>query len=185
MLYCVVYFVPSALAKQVQPFREEYDPTARLIEPHLTIVFPVAGLSEDVLAEHIAGVLKSWSPFTIQLTGFSKSWDQWLFLLVGNGNERVVKLHDELYAGILAPHLRKDLDYVPHVGLGHFATAGERYDFTNPSAGTLDEQRYQRAIAEASALKLDFEATVSALHLIGLDESVTKVDILTRFVLEG
>jgi hypothetical protein len=96
----------------------------------------------------------------------------------------VVKLHDDLYAGILAPQQRKDLGFIPHVGLGHFATAGEPYDVTNPTAGTLDQQRYQRAIAEASALELDFEATVSAFHLIGVDESVTKVEKLTRFALE-
>ena len=184
MLYCVVYFVPPALAKQVQPFREEYDPTARLIEPHLTIVFPVARSSEEVLARHVERVLENWSPFTIQITGLSKSWDHWLFLLVGKGNEDVVKLHDELYAGILAPHLRKDLDYIPHVGLGHFATTGERYDVINPTAGTLDQQRYQRAIAEARTLELDFEAPVSALHLIAVDESVTKVEKLARFALQ-
>src|SRR2546426_1185981 len=133
MLYCVVYFLPSALAKQLQSFREEYDPTARLIEPHLTIVFPVAGLSKEVVAQHVGRVLEKWSPFTIQFTGFTKSWDQWLFLLVGRGNQQVVELHDQLYSGILAPHLWKDLDYVPHVGLGHFATTEERYDVLNPT----------------------------------------------------
>jgi 2'-5' RNA ligase superfamily protein len=184
VLYCVVYFVPSALAKQVQSFREEYDPTARLIEPHLTIVLPSAGLSKELVTRHVERVLRNWSLFTVQFTGLGKSWDHWLFLLVGKGNKDVVKLHDHLYAGVLAPQQRKGLEFIPHVGLGHFGTIGEPYDVTNPTAGTLDQQRYQRAITEASALKLDFEATVSALHLIGVDESVTKVEKLTRFALK-
>ena len=107
-----------------------------------------------------------------------------MFLLVGKGNQDVVKLHNDLHTGVLAPQQRKGLEFIPHVGLGHFGTIGEPYDVTNPTAGTLDQQRYQRAIAEASALKLDFEATVSALHLIGVDESVTKVEKMTSFVLK-
>jgi hypothetical protein len=87
MLYCVVYFVPSALAKQVQPFREEYDPTAHLIEPHLTIVFPLAGLSKELVTRHVERVLRSRSRFTIQFTGLGKSWDHWLLLLVRRRNK--------------------------------------------------------------------------------------------------
>lgn len=38
-----------------------------------------------------------------------------MFVVPDEGREPIVRLHHELYAGVLRPHLREDVGYVPHV----------------------------------------------------------------------
>lgn len=62
----------------------------------------------------------------------------------------MTRLHDRLYAGVLAPHLRRDIPYRPHLTVGRF-----------------------RAAAEAGALRqtVDMAATLDGLALLYLAPS--------------
>jgi 2'-5' RNA ligase len=120
------YFVvsnalPWLPEEPIGSFRRAYDPTVDLVGPHLTLVFPVpASIGRDAFREHIRDVVSRTPPFDIRLKGLEKSWDHWLFLLVAEGRDDVVALHDSLYTGILRPYLWTERPYVPHVGLGLF-----------------------------------------------------------------
>ena len=41
------------------------------------------------------------------------------FLVPDAGYSNIVKLHDRLYSGLFAPHLRFDIDFIPHIGIGN------------------------------------------------------------------
>ncbi|MBR1701840.1 MAG: hypothetical protein IJ716_07780 [Lachnospiraceae bacterium] len=75
----------------LEQIRDKYDPLAKLVRPHITIVFPFA--SEMSNMELI-------SSFEISLQGFCKHRDQfgnYLFLNVIKGAEQIIKIHDVLY----------------------------------------------------------------------------------------
>ena len=43
--------------------------------------------------------------------------DYYVFLVPDEGFSEVSRLHDALYTGRLAPNLRLDIPYVPHIGI--------------------------------------------------------------------
>jgi 2'-5' RNA ligase len=172
MYYAVVYY-PELDRDKVDPFRQKHDPYAALIAPHLPFVFPVPdSIGEEALVAHLEHVLSAWPPFDVHLSGFEKSWDHWLLLVAKEGREEVIRLHKDLYTGILAPHLRTEFEFIPHVGLGLFAV--EAYDPDDPKAGPWDEGKYRRALEEAARLDLDGWHRIERLVLIGLNETYTQ-----------
>ena len=38
-----------------------------------------------------------------------------VFVVPEEGHDQIARLHDELYAGVLRPHLREDIAFVPHI----------------------------------------------------------------------
>lgn len=173
MLHAVV-FEPELADAGVDAFRARYDPFSAVVRDHVTLVFPLPdSVSPAALVRHVREVAGRWSPFGLHLVGLEESWDRWLLLGAQEGRDEMVRLHDELYAGMLAPYLRTDLPYAPHVGLGLFA--GGSYDVLDPRVLPLDEERYHRARREAEALKLDFWRVVDRLTVLQLDEQIRRV----------
>lgn len=151
-----------------------YEPYANLLPEHLAFLKPVPeSIGIENLETHIKSILIKWKPFDVHFYGLEKSWDQWLFLVLREGNQLVIKLHDKLYGGILSPYLRKDLPYTPHVALGLFSK--EKYDVDNPTASlSLDSKKYQKAKAGFKNLILDFWRTIDQLTLVKINSDFTK-----------
>jgi len=40
------------------------------------------------------------------------------FLVPDTGYSNIVKFHDKLYSSVFAPHLRFDVDFIPHISIG-------------------------------------------------------------------
>src|SRR5258707_8886452 len=99
-MLAVVYF-PKIDSNDIDNFREKYDPHWRIIPPHITIVSPVSEISESQLIGHVEAVISDVKSFSIQLHGLTRTFDDCLFLLVKEGHEEIVNLHDELYSGML------------------------------------------------------------------------------------
>ena len=123
--YAVVYFPKTNLDK-VNSFREKYDINWQIVPPHITIVSPISEFSEDKLIEHIEKVTKDIKSFRIQLRGLVKTHDNCLFLMVKEGNEKIVALHDKLYSGILNLYMPIDFPFAPHITLGDFAKTDDK-----------------------------------------------------------
>jgi 2'-5' RNA ligase len=120
MYYALAHF-PNMDTTHIDLIRKKYDSTAHLVASHITIMFPVPDeIGENAFIKHIESILKNWRPFPIRLNGLYKSWDNWLFLTLKDGNAEVIRLYTQIYTGISQPYLRKDLDFVPHLGLGLF-----------------------------------------------------------------
>lgn len=113
----------------IQAFRADHDPQFRIVAPHVTLVFPLdEGLEEELVA-HVRQVTKS-SPklsFTLRCATMmpdlssGSSQAAHVFLTPDEGYSALVKLHDRLYTGPLAPYLRLDIPFVPHITVGQTA----------------------------------------------------------------
>ena len=183
MYYGLVHF-PNIDLNDINRIRSKYDPTADLIAPHIGVMPPVPdSIGELNLIHHIETVLRDWQPFSIQIRGFTKSWDHWLLLTLCAGNQKVVKLHDQIYAGPLTTYRRTDIEFIPHISLGLFVKSQKEYSFKNPELLEFDAQLYQRALCEAEALRLVFQCTIDKLHLIGLSDDFTNTSSVRVFSL--
>lgn len=176
MLYALV-FRPTIDTSKIDGFRRKYDPHVDLIQPHITLVFPIndKDIDKTLLEKHIKDILKNETTFKIHLHGLDKSWDHWLNLILKEGNDEVISLHDNLYTGILAPFFRKDLDYIPHIGIGLFVAENSGYKVADPTLQVLDENKYKMALREAESLNLDYWVALDNLELITIDDNATKI----------
>ena len=182
--FAVVNSLPWLPGEPIGSFRRAHYPTAHLVEPHLTVVFPVpATIGGDAFREHVRGVVSRTPSFDIRLRGLDKSWDHWLFLAVAEGIDKVIALHDALYTGVLLPHLWTQQPYVPHVGLGHFAEAQDTLDPLELRPRAFDRGRFDEARQEAEALHLDYTGRFDSVHICGLDEELTHVTPLEEIPL--
>ena len=169
MLIAVVFY-PRLDDPRLRDFRRSYDPTADLIEPHLTLVFPVPG-SPEALSEHVRKVVTHVEPFDLHIAGLKKTWDHWMYLAIREGSEVVVALHEELYGTSLAEHRRLDLTFEPHIGIGFFGLGD--YDPLDPTEIRLDEATYSTARVRAEELAIDEWRRVGELTIVRLADDLT------------
>jgi 2'-5' RNA ligase len=168
MAYALIHY-PAIDTAQINELRHKYDPQVDLLAPHITLVFPVLdSIGEAGLVAHIGNVLRNWRQFPLRLQGLKQSWDNCLFLLLQEGNAEVIHLHDELYTGMLAPYLRQDISYVPHVTLGSFAD---------------DAELCSQALSEAEHCPLDYRCVVDRLHLVRVNDDRSGIIWSKEFLL--
>ncbi len=177
--HALVHF-PNIEKTSIYALRHEHDPYRKLIDVHITIVFPT-NVERQLPENHIAEILAGWKPFPICLKGLFLSFDRWLFLTVEEGNDKLVSLFEAMYTGVLAAHRRHDIKYIPHVGLGYFGA--DEYNPVAPTAVPLDEARYHEALGKAEATNLEYGTQVDRLTLIELDDQLTKTSIVREFSL--
>jgi len=169
-MYYVLLHYPrfdNKTVENIETFRRKYDPFADSWKPHMPFIFPVPcdEIEEEKMTEHVETVLKRWKPFSIHIGGFAKSWDHLLLLLLRGGNEKAIALHDELYTGVLSPYLRRDIEYIPHIGIGLFVRKDAGYNTLDPKIVDFDAKLYSQALKEAESLKIDGFDTVDRLVL--------------------
>lgn len=161
------------LLDSISAIRKDYDPTAPFTKVHITVLFPVPGrVGEETLIDHIENVLNDWSPFEIELGGFHKTHDHWLFLTLSDGADQVKKLYRQLYSGMLEEFRREDIEFVPHIGLGLFMKAGTNYDWNNPKEADFDGGRYDEAMSRAKSLPLPARMLVEKLNMTRIPDEL-------------
>ena len=176
MYYGLVHF-PDIDTIDIQCLRQKYDPTARLIAPHITVMFPIPHrVGKNRMTRHIRHILGQWKPFPIRIRGLQKSWDHWLFLTLHEGKDRVIALYEEMYTGILYEYKRTDIPYIPHLSLGLFVEEGSNYNLKNPKSLECDEIRCHKARKEAEALNLDYRCIVDTFHLVRIADDFSSVE---------
>jgi hypothetical protein len=167
--YGLVYYpkFDGKTGENIKTFRRKYDPFVDSWQPHIPFIFPVPcnEVEEGKFTDHVETVLKNRKPFPIQIGGFTKSWDHWLFLLLKEGNGEAIALHDELYTGILSPYLRRDIEYIPHIGIGLFVRKDAGYNALDPKIVDFDAKLYSQALKEAESVKIDCFDTIDRLFL--------------------
>lgn len=105
--------------RSIEAFRARHDPQAARIEAHFTLVFPFDEKPTD-LEREIASVASSAKRFEFVIPGVrvvpeGDEEPQYVFLVPEEGAAELVTLHDRLYAGSLASHLRADPHFIPHI----------------------------------------------------------------------
>ena len=108
----------------IQEFRKTNDPLLySVVEPHISLVFPVTGISENEFTTEILKQVEGYKPFDFVVRCAVVNKDSFLdyshtLLIPDEGFSNIVKLHDKLYDGILINERRLDIDYMPHIGIG-------------------------------------------------------------------
>lgn len=110
----------------IDGIRDKYDPLARLIRPHITLVFPFeSGMDTETLKSRLQSALIGTEPFDIELRRISKHIDRWgnyLFLSVVKGKQQLAGMSRSLYLSLFgAENTQK---YIPHITVGKLETEG-------------------------------------------------------------
>jgi hypothetical protein len=130
--YTVAY---PHLSKEDGAFIEEYRrlhdiPYRDVIEAHFTLVFGCREIPEPDYLRHVESVAEAFQRFEFccryaMLGSDAEAETAYVFLVPDEGHSTVSLLHDRLYTGPLAPFLRLDIPFTPHIGIG---TLGDRHE---------------------------------------------------------
>jgi hypothetical protein len=106
----------------IESFRTKYDPQASRLGVYFTLVFPVDAApgelepDRELAARTIQPIaFELWSTHVVRDVVGS---DALIFLVPSVGGPQIEALHDRLYAGVLRPHLRSEIQFVPHMTVG-------------------------------------------------------------------
>lgn len=131
----ILIFPSFANIDVIDKIRDRYDPAAKLVRPHITLVFPFKSvISAEDLAGHMEKTLAGVRPFSVSCHGISalKGFGNYLLLNVHTGRIILKELHRKLYTGMLENYKPQWLrSYEPHItvgkigGDGSFAMAAE------------------------------------------------------------
>ena len=117
--------IASADFEWIQEYRRRNDPRYfQLIDPHFTLVFPVTDVPAEDFCREVRTRAADTDRITFEIKVATINRDltglyYHEFLVPDAGYAAIIKLHDRLYSGILAPHLRLDIDFIPHIGIGN------------------------------------------------------------------
>jgi 2'-5' RNA ligase len=110
--------------QKIQQYRKLNDEWLfTVVEPHITLVFPVFEMTEkDFIAEIddlVTDVLKIDFVFRCAIINKDSFSDYYHVLLAPDeGFSQIVKLHDKFYGRNFKPYHRMDIDFIPHMGVG-------------------------------------------------------------------
>lgn len=106
----------------IDSIRKKYDPLAKLVPPHLTLVFPFKSeLTQERIFSELEELLSDYKAFKLVCHGVvkeSNTYGNYLFLSVLEGMDNLIEIHDYLYDGIFRTY-RSDVQYVPHLTIGN------------------------------------------------------------------
>ena len=113
-----IYLSVDGLHPEIQTFLERNDPLWRLIEPHITLVFPFdSAISDEELIEHVETKVVSTSSFRASLCPQPTIDSGYIYFSILLGDSQITALHDRLYEGLMAKYLQAR-PYVPHLTVG-------------------------------------------------------------------
>jgi 2'-5' RNA ligase len=102
----------------VQGFRRAHDPQFDLIAPHFTLVFGAA-LDAELYIAHVRDVAQSLAPLRFKLSHamlyYTGVGSAHVFLVASEGAAGLTRLYRQLYGDPLAPSLRLDKPFIPHI----------------------------------------------------------------------
>jgi hypothetical protein len=125
------------------------------VEPHYTLVFPVVDFEVEPFGRHVRSHLHGQAaiPFELRCALVVKDAlgeATHTFLVPDQGFSDLVKLHDRLYSGILAAHLRLDIPFIPHITV----------------AASPDAAVCKRVADEINSQEIAIRGTISALDIV-------------------
>ena len=105
-------------------FRDQHDlPYRDVVGAHFTLVFGHETADEAAYLKHVETIAAGHSAADFHcryaMLGDDATDDTaYVFLVPDEGYSSISLLHDALYTGLLADHLRLDVAYVPHITIG-------------------------------------------------------------------
>lgn len=125
-LRTIMIFPKFENMETIDNIRNKYDPLAKLVRPHITLVFPFKSpITNEELIQILNTRLMSVKSFELKLGGISKQEDvlgNYLFLDVLQGMEELCYIHKILYDNEFK-EFDLGLPYLPHMTIGKLPTA--------------------------------------------------------------
>jgi 2'-5' RNA ligase len=144
---------------EIEPIRHRFDPLARSLPPHVTLVFPFESeLTTQDVRNHIELATQGVGPFALTLEGVIGSEREYLVLNVKRGSDSIVELHERLYSGRLQAHLSLTHTYVPHVTVGRLRS----------------EAAFEAALAAVAQIHTRIETAAHSLTVYRLEDHGTR-----------
>ena len=114
----------------IDDIRNKYDRLAKLVKPHITLVFPFNDeITNEDLINKLSELLKNHSPFEVIFKGVSLNNDNYILLNCIKGSDNLIKLHYDIYKNILPHKFNKSINYTPHITLGQASNLDNFNDF--------------------------------------------------------
>ena len=153
----------------IDGFRDRHDQAYReVVRAHFTMVFQVRDLAESVFAEHVAHVAERSAPFHFvcryaMVHNDISSDDYYVFLVPDEGFSELSLLHDSLYTDVLAPKLRLEVPYVPHIGIATLKDPHRCKELADDLNG--QRLRVDGSVEEISVVEYDGKRVTDLRHL--------------------
>jgi len=130
MRQCILLFPELTNGYQIDRYRERFDPLAKKIAPHVTLVFPfeAADLESDALAHYAAERIQGIGAFELEAALPAVVEEGYVYLRIQSGGSQLRRMHERLYAGELRSFLRTDVDYEPHITIGRYADEAAAFE---------------------------------------------------------
>ncbi len=112
-------------ARFIAGIRAKHDRQVSMLGPHFTLLFGCDRVDETSYVDHVRAVAASTMAFQFACLETEPDGDDnggLVYLVPELGRMDIVTLHDQLYAGPMAPYLRKDKRFVAHMTIGHAAS---------------------------------------------------------------
>jgi 2'-5' RNA ligase len=135
---CMMIFPQFENMRVIDGIRQQYDPLAEHVKPHITLVFPFqSDISASELKDHLIDKLGDFHSFSLRMKGITavQAFGNYLFLNLQEGAEEIIRIHQALYTGLLEPY------YPPWLKRGGF--------YPHMTVGRLAEEEAFRKAAEA------------------------------------
>ena len=68
-----------------------------------------------------------------------KCFDNYIFLNCIKGSSILIELHDEIYNKLIPTHLKKSIEYIPHITLGQAENLDNFSNFNYEFSAIVDE----------------------------------------------
>ena len=158
----------------INEIREKYDPLAKHVRPHISLVFTFeSSLTSSELNEHLKKVLDGTRRFRLTLQEIVKidnPLGMYLFLDIKQGNEDIKKINLKLYTGILQaykPDWLNSETFMPHMTIGSFTSredlniAFENTELIKESFSTIVDKISVEIIDENEDSIIEMEVALS------------------------
>lgn len=111
---------------KIQKVRLKYDSLAKLVPPHITLVFPFSdNISNEDLVTLVKSKIQNLRPFYVKFSGVLMKYDSYtksnyIYLNCKEGKDIIQNLHDLFYSvSPISEHFNPNIKYIPHITLGH------------------------------------------------------------------
>ena len=111
-------------ARFLAEIRARHDRQATVLGPHFTLLFGCDQVDEAAYVEHVRSIAATTMALRFACIETEPDADEgrgYVYLVPELGRVELLALHDQLYTGTMAPHLRRDKRFVAHITIGHAA----------------------------------------------------------------
>lgn len=166
MLRRIMIFPQFDNIEVINRIREKYDPLAKVVRPHITLVFPFDSEITNKQLEVALNSCVNEKSFEIVMHGFSKQVDRfgnYLFLDMEKGNDIVENLHNKLYKEYFKAY-DLGLPYKPHITVGKMD----------------DTQALNKAFESISGIDDRFRAVIDKISVEMIGENEESIIVIEK-----